>query len=106
MKKFTQLFSEKDPVAATAPGPLLQPRDFVECLDVISAWNVQLSYNVEMAMDPESLQAALDTLVTCPFCAESYYFSDSVELNNSWLRVECPHCQVSPLEEEAEDCVA
>jgi len=77
-----------------------QPQNYMECLDVISSWNVQLSYNIDMEMHPNTLQAAMDTLVTCPFCGESYYFSESVTLHNTWLHVECPHCQVCPLEEE------
>ena len=98
----SKLFSGKD----SDFEPRFQPQNFMECLDVISSWNVQISYNIDMEMHPDTLQAAMDTLVTCPFCGESYYFSDTVELHNTWLHVECPHCQVSPLDEDEEENIA
>ena len=102
MNMFSKLFSGK----SSAPKHDFQPRNFVECLDVIRVWNVQATYDMDMDMNDTKLQAAMNTLVTCPYCSESYYFSDALGFNNARLTVECPHCFISPSEETAEEYVA
>ena len=102
MSVFGRLFSGKP----TAPKQEFQPRNFVDCLDVIRVWNAQAMYNLDMDMSDTKLQAAMNTLVTCPYCSESYYFADALGFDNARLTVECPHCHTSASEENAEEYVA
>jgi uncharacterized Zn-finger protein len=52
------------------------------------------------------LQMAMNTLVTCPYCSESYYFADALGFIDATLTVECPHCHSSPAEGAEEYDVA
>jgi len=102
MSMLSRLFSVKP----ATPKQEFQPRNFVDCLDVIRVWNAQAMYNLDMDMNDSRLQVAMNTLVTCPYCSESYYFGDSLGFNNARLTVECPHCHTSPAEDASEEYVA
>ena len=102
MSVFSRLFSGK----SDTPKQAYQPKNFIECLDVIRVWNAHASYNLELDMNDDKLQAAMNTLVTCPYCSESYYFADALGFDNARLTVECPHCRTSPAEDAAEEYVA
>lgn len=98
MSVFARLFSGK----SSMPEQEYLPRNFVECLDTVRVWNAQMSYNLDIDMDDDKLQAAMNTLVTCPYCSESYYFADAIQSTNVNLVVTCPHCHTTPAEDNEE----
>ena len=102
MSVFSRLFSTK----SVAAKQEFQPRNFIDCLDVIRVWNAKATYSMYLDMNDDNLQAAMNSLVTCPYCSESYYFADALGFNNARLTVECPHCQTSPVEDASEEYVA
>lgn len=83
-----------------------QPKNFVECLDVVRVWNAKAKFHLDMDMNDSGLQMAMNTLVTCPYCSESYYFADALGFVDATLTVECPHCHTSPAEGAEEYDVA
>ncbi|WP_455206824.1 hypothetical protein [Kaarinaea lacus] len=94
MGVFSKLFSIKSNTAET----IIEPKNFVDCLDIIRVWNVKAKYHLDVDINDAGLKAAMNTLVTCPYCSESYYFADALGFVDSKLTVECPHCQTSPME--------
>lgn len=98
MSVLARLFSGK----STTPEQIHQPTNFVECLDTVHVWNAQVTYDLDIDMDDPKLQAAMNTLVTCPYCSESYYFGDAIDFKNANLNVECPHCHTKPTEDNEE----
>ncbi|MGD8571618.1 MAG: hypothetical protein PVF34_01095 [Gammaproteobacteria bacterium] len=98
MSVLAKLFSGKP----KTPKPIKQPKNFVECLDTVRVWNVQVTYNLDVDINDDNLQAAMDTLVTCPYCSESFYFGDAVEPTSAKLYVKCPHCHTTPTEDGEE----
>jgi len=102
MGVFSKLFSVKSNTAEKE----IQPKNFIDCLDIIRVWNANAKFHLDMDMEDARLQTALNTLVTCPYCSESFYFGDSLGFVDSQLTVECPHCQTSPSEGREEYEVA
>ncbi|MGD8567725.1 MAG: hypothetical protein PVJ39_06535 [Gammaproteobacteria bacterium] len=98
MSVLARLFSGK----STTPKQVYQPKNFVECLDTVHVWNTQVTYDLDVDMDDPKLQAAMNTLVTCPYCSESYYFAEAIDSNNAKLSVECPHCHAKPTDDNEE----
>lgn len=101
MSMFSKLFSGKQPVKQ-----VIQPKNFIECLDATRVWNAQAMYQLDMDMKDESMQAAMNTLVTCPYCSESYYFADALGFDEGRFTVECPICHTSASENGSEEYVA
>lgn len=102
MNMFSKLFSGK----STEIRQVVQPKNFVECLDATRVWNAQAMYQLDLDVKDESMQAAMKTLVTCPYCSESYYFSDALGFSNGRFTVECPICHTSSSEDSTEEYVA
>ena len=102
MSVFSKLFSAK----SEPPREEIRPRNFIDCLDIVRVWNAKATYNFDIDMNDTRLQAAMNTLVTCPYCSESYYFADSLGFSDARLTVECPHCHTSPAEDASEEYVA
>ena len=102
MSMFSKLFSTK----TTSQKLARQPHNFVECLDAVRVWNAQAMYQMDLDLNDQAIQSAMNTLVTCPYCSESYYFADALSFVNGRFTVECPKCQVSPAEDAAEEYVA
>ena len=94
MSVFARLFSGK----SATPKQEYQPRNFVDCLDTVRMWNAQASYNLDIELEDSKLQVVMNTLVTCPYCSESYYFADAIDFSNAKLEVTCPHCHTTPVE--------
>ena len=92
MSVFQRLFSGKREKAEQH----LQSMDFVECLEVVRIWNVQATYDPDIDINYPKLQAAFDSFVTCPYCSNHYYFGESVNLQGSSLKVQCPVCHTIP----------
>jgi uncharacterized Zn-finger protein len=74
------------------------PKNFVDCLDIVRIWNAKTKFHLDMDIDDASLQSAMNTLVTCPYCSESYYFADALGFVDANMTVECPHCHNKPNE--------
>jgi len=102
MSMFSKLFSTK----TTNQKHFKQPQNFVECLDATRVWNAQAMYQMDINLNDQTIQAAMNTLVTCPYCSESYYFADALSFTNGRFSVECPECHISPAEDAAEEYVA
>lgn len=104
MGVFSKLFSVKSNTAEKE----IQPKNFIECLDIIRVWNANAKFHMDMDVDMEDarLQSASNTLVTCPYCSESFYFGDSLGFSAALLTVECPHCHTSPSDGKEEYEVA
>lgn len=105
MNMFTKLFSGNS--SEVEIKRVMQPTNFVECLDAIRSWNAQAMYQLDLdVINDGAMQAAMNTLVTCPYCSESYYFADALEFDNARLNVKCPQCHISPSEDALEEYVA
>ncbi|MEJ2179163.1 MAG: hypothetical protein P8Y28_01710 [Gammaproteobacteria bacterium] len=102
MGVFSKLFSVKSNTAEKE----IQPKNFIDCLDIIRVWNANAKFHLDMDMEDSRLQTAMNTLVTCPYCSESFYFGDSLGFVDSQLTVQCPHCQTTPNESRNEYEVA
>ena len=102
MSMFSRLFSGK---SATPKRPM-QPQNFVECLEATRVWNAQAMYQLDIDLNDEVIKGAMNTLVTCPYCSESYYFAEALGFSNGRFTVECPICHTSPSEDSAEEYVA
>jgi transposase-like protein len=102
MSMFSKLFSAK-PVNVKRT---IQPQNFVECLEATRVWNAQAMYQMDIDLNDETIKSTMNTLVTCPYCSESYYFGDALGFSDGRFTVECPMCQVSPSEDSSEEYVA
>lgn len=102
MGVFSKLFSVKSNTAEKE----IQPKNFIDCLDITRVWNANARFHMDVDMDDDRLQAAMNTLVTCPYCSESFYFGDSLAFVDAQLKVKCPHCETSPSEGREEYDVA
>ena len=58
---------------------------------------------MDIDLSDQTIQAAMNTLVTCPYCSESYYYADALSFDNGRFTVQCPECHVSPAEDAAEE---
>ena len=102
MGVFSKLFSVKSNMAEKD----IQPKNFIDCLDITRVWNANAKFRMDVDMDDDRLQAAMNTLVTCPYCSESFYFGDGLAFVDAQLKVICPHCSTSPSEGREEYDVA
>ncbi|WP_455374843.1 hypothetical protein [Kaarinaea lacus] len=102
MSMLSKLFSAK----SADNKQFKQPQNFVECLDATRVWNAQAMYQMDININDKAIQSAMNTLVTCPYCSESYYFADALGFVNGRFSVECPKCHTSPAEDAAEEYVA
>ena len=102
MNMFSKLFSSKP----SDNKRTRQPQNFIECLDATRVWNAQAMYQMDIDLNDESIKSTMNTLVTCPYCSESYYFGDALGFSDGRFTVECPKCHTSPSEDAAEEYVA
>ena len=102
MSMLSKLFSAK----SADNKQFKQPQNFVECLDATRVWNAQAMYQMDININDKAIQSAMNTLVTCPYCSESYYFADALGFVNGRFSVECPKGHTSPAEDAAEEYVA
>ncbi len=94
MGVFNKLFSVK----ANSAEKEIQPKNFIECLDIVRVWNAKAKFHMDVDMEDSRLKSAMNTLVTCPYCSESYYFGDGLGFVEGQLVVKCPHCYTTPSE--------
>ena len=102
MSMLSKLFSSKSDNDKRA----IQPQNFVECLEATRVWNAQAMYQMDINLNDQTIKSTMNTLVTCPYCSESYYFGDALGFSDGRFTVECPMCHTSPSEDNAEEYVA
>ncbi|HEY5604048.1 MAG TPA: hypothetical protein VIM41_13160 [Gammaproteobacteria bacterium] len=74
----------------------------MDCLNIVHAWNVSTKCQLDTDTSNADLEAAANTLVTCPYCSQHYYFADALEFADGYMKVECPVCCTNPAENEDE----
>ncbi|MDH5326420.1 MAG: hypothetical protein OEZ68_06270 [Gammaproteobacteria bacterium] len=76
--------------------PVAKPKDFLECLSIVRAWSSRAAIDPDFDMNDRSLNIALNTPVTCPYCNAHYAFGQAVHFSGASMEVQCPSCKTKP----------
>jgi uncharacterized Zn-finger protein len=73
-----------------------KPRTFLECLEIVRDWTAQARFDPDMEFNDSKLRMAMNTNVTCPYCASEYRFDEAIKSYGASVSVECPICHTTP----------
>lgn len=93
LQKIFSNSTKKQPVSA-------KPETFLDCLTIVHNWSAQLAVDLDFDMNDPDLRAALEALVTCPYCSSNFKFGSAVTFQGSRLHVQCPACHTVPRKEK------
>ena len=76
---------------------LLNPRSFLDCMGIMRECSVHSITDPDylVASDP-NFKAAMDAVVTCPYCSNEIMFGNAVKMQGAAITVECPACHTIP----------
>ena len=73
------------------------PLSFVDCIEMVHAWKTQIILDPDaMFHQDDSLSAAMNSQVSCPYCSHEMKFREAVINSGAALKVRCPACLTEP----------
>lgn len=76
---------------------LINPRSFLDCMSIMRECSVHAVTDPDYLIpaDP-NFKAAMDAVVTCPYCSSELVFGNAVKMHNAQIIVQCPACHTVP----------
>jgi hypothetical protein len=78
----------------------IAPTTFLECVSIAQNWSAKIAVDPDFDSNDPDLRAALETLVTCPYCSTNFIFGSAVTFQGARAHVQCPACRTIPRKEK------